>query len=149
MTDEIVDSLKKNTLDLSQKQIKCSKAPSLKLVYVRYEDHVLYNRCSSCSLKPQMREAIGWLNYECEDYIILSWDRDAEPPTLKGGDPKTSGLVLLKSAIFELKRLEAHVLPLKESLECHLNSSSALIQSEYALQPKKRKTHSSKGEEKK
>jgi hypothetical protein len=149
MTEEIVDSLKKDTIDLSKEQIKCSKAPSLKLVYVRYEDHVLYNRCSPYSLKPQMREAIGWLNYECEDYIILSWDRDAEPPTLKGGDPKASGLVLLKSAIFELKRLEVHALPLKESLGCRLNSGSAIVQSEYALQPKKRKTHSSKGEEKK
>ena len=74
------------------------------LVYVRYLDHVLFSRCSPLTLKPQMREAVGWLNYECEEYIILSWDKDAEPPTLKGGDPKSSGLVLLKTDILDLKK---------------------------------------------
>jgi hypothetical protein len=78
---------------------------SVKLVYVRYEDHVLFSRCSPLTMKPQMRETVGWLIYECEDYIILSWDRDAEPPTLKGGDSKASGLVLLKTDILELKKL--------------------------------------------
>ena len=56
-------------------------------------------------MKPQLREAVGWLIYECENYIILSWDRDTEPPTLKGGDPKASGLVLLKTDILELKKI--------------------------------------------
>jgi hypothetical protein len=38
-------------------------------------------------MKTQIREAIGWLVYECEQYVTLTWDRDAEPPTLEGGDP--------------------------------------------------------------
>ena len=57
-------------------------------------------------MQPQIREAVGWLVYDCELYIILSWDRDAEPPTLHGGDPKASGLVLLKSDILELQKAE-------------------------------------------
>ena len=54
-------------------------------------------------MQPQIREAVGWLIYDCDLYIILAWDRDAEPPTLQGGDPKASGLVLLKSDILELR----------------------------------------------
>ena len=73
------------------------------IVYIRYLDHVFFSRCEPLVMKPQMRETVGWLNYECEDYIILSWDRDAEPPTLKDGDPKASGLVILKKLILEKK----------------------------------------------
>ena len=92
------------------------------------------------SMQPQVRETVGWLLYECEQYVTLTWDRDAEPPTLKGGDPKASGMVLLKSDILELKRLEVHELPLQKNSNCHLNSSETIVKGEYALQPKKRKT---------
>jgi hypothetical protein len=102
------------------------------LVYVRYLDHVLFSRCSPLVMKPQLREAVGWLNYECEDYIVLSWDRDADPPSLKGGDPKASGLVLLKSDTLEIKKLEAKALPLQNNCYCHLNSVTSNSSSEYA-----------------
>jgi hypothetical protein len=72
-------------------------------VVVRYRDHVLYHRGEPAVVKPQIRECIGWLVYSNEDYVTICWDRDAEPPTLKGGDPKASGLVLLRSDILELK----------------------------------------------
>jgi len=75
------------------------------LVYIRYRDHVLYHRGDPISLKPQTRECVGWLVYEGADYIILSWDRDAGPPSLRCGDPKASGLVVLKSDILEMKRI--------------------------------------------
>jgi hypothetical protein len=74
-------------------------------VYVRYRDHVIYHRGSPEAMMPQIREAVGWLIQECEDYIIICWDRDADPPTLKGGDPKASGLVILRSAILDAKRI--------------------------------------------
>lgn len=73
------------------------------IVYVRYLDHVFFSRCKPLVMKPQVRETVGWLTYECEDYITVSWDRDAGPPTLKGGDPKASGLVILKKLILEKK----------------------------------------------
>jgi hypothetical protein len=88
-------------------------------------------------MKPQVREAIGWLVYECEYYVTLTWDRDAEPPTLKGGDPKASGLVLLKNDIQELKRIE----PLQNNCYCHLNSATVNSNPEYAPRPTERKTH--------
>jgi hypothetical protein len=71
--------------------------------------------------------------------VTLTWDRDAEPPTLKGGDPKASGLVLLKSDILEFKKLEVYGLPLQKTSYWRLNSTSANSNSEYALQPKEAK----------
>ena len=121
-------------------EIRAMTEATVTLVYVRYLDHVLFSRCSPLALKPQIREAVGWLNYECEDYIILSWDKDAEPPTLKGGDPKASGLVLIKSDITELKKLEAQVPPLQKNFYCHLNSAPPKNNSEYALRPTEQKT---------
>ncbi len=58
------------------------------LIHVHYADPVLYNRASALAMQPQIREAIGWLIYECDNYITLCWDKDAGPPTLHGGDPK-------------------------------------------------------------
>jgi hypothetical protein len=75
------------------------------VVYVRYRDHVLYHRGDPALMRPQVRECVGWLVYEAQDYIIMCWDRDAGPPTLKGGDAKASGLVLLRSDILEMKRI--------------------------------------------
>jgi hypothetical protein len=95
------------------------------LVYVRYLDHVAFNRSSALVMAPQTREAVGWLVYECSKYVTLTFDRDAGPPTLKGGDPKASGLVLLKSAILELQKLGNR--SLQKSLEYHLNCQGASI----------------------
>jgi hypothetical protein len=114
------------------------------LILVRYLDHLLYNRTSAIAMKPQTREAVGWLIYDCEQYIIVAWDRDAEPPTLRGGDPKASGLVLLKSDIITLETLEVKVRISHEDSKWVLNSPNATVNDEYALQPKKRKTHGAK-----
>ena len=112
------------------------------LIFVRYLDHVIFNRASSLVMKPQIRETVGWLVYECDYYVTLTWDRDADPPTLKGGDPKASGLVLLKTDIQELKRLE----PLQNYCYCHLNSAVAISNSEYALQTNEAKNSKRKEE---
>jgi hypothetical protein len=114
------------------------------VIFVRYLDHVLYNRSSALVMKPQVRKAIGWLIYECEQYITLTWDSDDDPPTLHGGDPKASGLVLLKSDIIELKKT-----PLQKISEWQLNSPQTIRKGEYAFRTSERKTHrakSSKGE---
>jgi hypothetical protein len=108
-----------------------------RLVFVRYVDHVQFSRSSALVMKPQLREAVGWLVYECDYYVTLTWDRDVDPPTIKGGDPKASGIVVLKTDIQELKRFE----PLQNNFYCTLNSATPNVTSEYALQPKKRKTH--------
>jgi len=107
---------------------------SKKLVCVRYVDHVLYNRATAVAMKPQIRKAVGWLIYECDQYITLTWDHDDEPPTLQGGDSKASGLVLLKSDILELQRLPS-------DFELNLNVKQPKLETEYALRPSERKTH--------
>jgi hypothetical protein len=117
-------------------ETSCFPSEFMGLIFVRYLDHVIFNRASALVMKPQIRETVGWLVYECDYYITLTWDRDAEPPTLIGGDSKASGLVLLKTDIQELKRLE----PLKNNCYCHLNSAVANSNSEYALKPTERKT---------
>lgn len=70
---------------------------------MRYRDHVLYHRGDPELMEPQTRECVGWLAYECQDYLTLCWDRNASPLTLKGGDPKASGLVILRSDILDLR----------------------------------------------
>ena len=106
-----------------------------------------YNRCSALTMQPQIREAVGWLIYDCELYIILTWDRDAQPPTLNGGDPKASGLVLLKSDILEFQKLKICPLPLQKSSNWSLNRKQPIQEDEYAFRPTERKTHSkSKGD---
>jgi hypothetical protein len=115
-----------------------------KVVFVRYLDHVMYNRSSALLMQPQTREAIGWLVYEAEGYIIISWDRDADPPTLRGGDPKASGLVLLKSDIVSYKKLSPGQ---QRSSELNLKSKQSIQKDEYAFRPSERKTQS-KGDHK-
>jgi hypothetical protein len=114
--------------------------PIQQLIFVRYLDHVLYNRNLAVALKPQIREAVGWLVYDCELYLILSWDRDAEPPTLHGGDPKASGLVLLKSDILDLQLFMVGLQPLPENYELNLKSKQGIQEVEYAFRPSERKT---------
>jgi len=74
------------------------------LVYVQYVDHVVFHRAIAEEMIPQIRETVGWLSSETDLYITICYDRDTAPPTLKGGDAKASGLVLLKSAILAIKR---------------------------------------------
>ncbi|XHH09880.1 MAG: hypothetical protein ACFCUE_04430 [Candidatus Bathyarchaeia archaeon] len=114
------------------------------LIFVQYVDHVLFNRASAIAMQPQVREAIGWLIYECDQYITLCWDRDAEPPTLHGGDPKASGLVLLKSDISMLKQLKVEAQISHGIVERVLNSKQPIVKDEYAFRPTERKTHGAK-----
>jgi hypothetical protein len=116
------------------------------LVFVKYLDHVLYNRTSALTMQPQVRQAVGWLVYECSLYITIAWDSDAGTPTLHEGDQKASGMVLLKSDIIELEKIEVNELPLQKTSECHLNSQSTKVNIEYALQPKEAKNSHRKRE---
>lgn len=118
--------------------VKCYRIPLefKELIFVRYLDHVIFNRVSALAMKPQVRETVGWLVYECEYYITITSDRDADPPTLKGGDPKASGLVILKSDILQMKKL-----PLQIISEWLLNSGQPIVNDEYAFRPTERKTH--------
>jgi len=75
------------------------------LVYVQYRDHVVFSRAVVEEMVPQVREAVGWLKYECDWYVTICYDQDAGAPTLKGGDSKASGLVLVKADILKIQKL--------------------------------------------
>jgi hypothetical protein len=109
------------------------------LIFIRYLDHVLFHRAVALSVQPQIRETMGWLIYEAEKYITISWDRDADPPTLHGGDPKASGLVILTSDIIQWEKFYPEPLPKKD--EMNLKSREVIKGPEYAFRPMERKTH--------
>ena len=72
-----------------------SKDDSLKdLIIVRYADHVVYIRCSALTMKPQIRQAVGWLIYECEQIPSLLGIRHSYRPPLKGSDQKRQVLCI-------------------------------------------------------
>lgn len=125
-----------------------SPLPFSDLIFVRYLDHVLYHRAAAVAMRPQAREAVGWLIYDCEQYIVFAWDRDAEPLTLHGGDPKASGLVLLKSDILTFNRLRVTTENSHETLGCAFNPKEPQVEASLRFQPKERKTHGAKSSRK-
>ncbi len=82
-----------------------TKGTIQKLVQVVYRDHVLFSHSDPLVVEPQVRETVGWLVYEADGFITICWDRDFNPPVLKGGDLKATGLVILRTDIVELKLL--------------------------------------------
>jgi len=76
------------------------------VVYVRYLDHVLFRNTNSASLKPAVRETVGWLIKESTDAVWLLWDRSMRKLPHEESQPYESGLIILKSDILELKELK-------------------------------------------
>ena len=90
--------------------VEISSRPTEKIsigsvIYIRYRDHVLFHMAEPITMSPQTRECLGWLVDQRPDYVIISWDRNCEPPTLKGGDSKAGGLVILSSDILEMRKV--------------------------------------------
>jgi hypothetical protein len=108
------------------------------VIFVRYTDHVMFSRTDPLMMSPQVREAVGWLVCENQHYVTIKYDKDAELPTLKGGDVKASGLVLLRSDILEMKKLE--------DLGGALNSSNIMQDVEYALSYREAKNSENKNQ---
>jgi len=75
------------------------------LVYLRYQDHVLFKDVDPSLYHPWTREAIGWLDYEGQDYIRIVWERFAMPDPPNEARPRATGLVILKKAILEMRRI--------------------------------------------
>jgi len=75
------------------------------VVYVRYRDHALFRDVDPDTWHPFVRECIGWLAFENDEYIRVVWERFAEPNEPEGAKQRAVGPVILKSAILELRRL--------------------------------------------
>ncbi len=75
------------------------------LVYVRYQDHVLFRDMDPSKASAFTRECVGWLDYEDQDHIRLIWERFAMPDPPGESKPRATGLVILKKAILEMRRI--------------------------------------------
>jgi hypothetical protein len=75
------------------------------LVYVRYQDHVLFRDMNPETVKPFTRECVGWLDYEDPECVRVVWERFAMPDPPNESKPKATGLVILKKAILELRKI--------------------------------------------
>jgi hypothetical protein len=102
-------------------------------VYIRYKDHVLFKNTKHPLEEAIERETIGWLSKENNEIILVEHDRTT--PDIKLSSGQTTGLIIIKSCITEIRKL-----PLQESSEWRLNSQKTTVKAEYALQPTKRKT---------
>jgi hypothetical protein len=105
------------------------------LVYVRYKDHVIYKNIQAPQLTAVERETVGWISHQNQEIIHIEHDRTVQDKISGQGN----GIIVLKCCIVEMLYL-----PLQKNSKWLLNSPSAKDSSEYALQPKKRKTHPTK-----
>jgi len=72
---------------------------------VRYYDAILFKDViNHRQIKPSIREAIGWLDYEDAEYIRLIWERYAEPGITEEARIRSTGLAIRKSDIIELRK---------------------------------------------
>lgn len=102
-------------------------------VYVRYKDHVLFKNVQQPNAEAVERETIGWLTRQTDEIMLIEHDRTILNPQIPSG--RGNGVIILKSCILEIRRI-----PLQKNPKWHLNSAQPKQESEYALQPKKRKT---------
>jgi hypothetical protein len=113
-----------------------SASPLGSAVYVRYKDHVLFRNVVNPIEEAVERETIGWLTKQNDEIMLIEHDRTIQNEHIPSS--QGSGLIILKSCILEICEL-----PLQKSSGWHLNCPDANKTSEYALQPKKRKTRKS------
>ena len=74
--------------------------------YIRYFDHAFFSRADPRAYnEPFALEMMGWLEHENNQCIRIVWERFAGSVPKEAKLP-SSGLVILKSAILEMRRLE-------------------------------------------
>ena len=77
---------------------------SNKLVYIRYRDHVqCWNADPTLILDVNVREAVGWLTFEEDDFLVLASDRSwmALPHEIR-----ENFLIIIKMNILEKREIK-------------------------------------------
>jgi hypothetical protein len=108
--------------------------PKGSAVYIRYKDHVLFKNVAKPIEDAAERETLGWLTQETDELLCIQHDRTVENPHCSSGT--SSGLLLLKSCILEIRMLPLQKIP-SGSINCQ---NTITNNAEYALQSPKRKT---------
>ena len=75
---------------------------SAPLLYVKYEDHVLFKNCNPIEMDSTTREVVGWLTFETNDKICICYDKPVDPLP---NEKRESGFVILKNDIIEVREL--------------------------------------------
>lgn len=75
-----------------------------RLIYVKYVDHVLFRNANPSQIKPIIREAIGWIVRENDEAIWICFDKQVNEFSYEKTD-YSSGLIILKNGILEIKKL--------------------------------------------
>lgn len=55
--------------------------------------------------RPWTRETVGWLDYEDKEHIRLVWERFSQPDPPNESKPRATGLVILKKAVLEIRKV--------------------------------------------
>jgi len=76
------------------------------IVYICYRDHLIFRNCDPNLFQPAMRECVGWVMKESDDAIWVVFDKSTKLMPYERTQPKESGLVILRSDICKLRRLD-------------------------------------------
>jgi len=79
---------------------------TLRLVLIRYYDHVEFRNMDYSQLKPILREVVGWIVHEDEEKVILLSEKPVTNSLKEIAKLKPSGFIILKSAIKEVVCLD-------------------------------------------
>lgn len=75
-------------------------------IIIRYFDHVLFRDVEEPnSMRPIIREAVGWLECVENDFVRLVWERFVEPMTDEKLRTRRTGLAIRRCDIIEVVKI--------------------------------------------
>ena len=81
-------------------------AKACTLIHIIYRDHLLFRNADASMCEPSIRECVGWVYKESPEAVWVLWDRAIEKVPHERTRIAESGLVILKSEILEMEKLE-------------------------------------------
>ena len=75
------------------------------LVFIRYDDHVLFKDADASQYRPWTRETVGWLDYADKEFVRIVWERYPEPNSPEETRLRSTGLAIDIRTILEMRRL--------------------------------------------
>ena len=75
------------------------------LIYIRYRDHVLFKDGDASEYQPWIRETVGWLDYQDEEFVRIVWERFPEPSSPEKARLRSTGLAIDRRNILEMRCL--------------------------------------------
>jgi hypothetical protein len=96
-----------------------------KVIQIKYEDHIQFERSDISKMKPSIRKAVCWLITDTTDFIRVCYDQPIEPLP---GEKLDSGFVILKSCILEVLELTPHTNDLNKTTYQIMGNFSPIIE---------------------